>query len=186
MGNCGEFMYICTFFNEKAQKERGNHCHFIELDCKMRFIGDYSAKADAKGRVFLPVAFRKILDAEGEQGLVLRKDVFQKCLVLYPESVWNAQLDGLRRGLNQWNSKDQMMLRQFVADAELVELDSQGRLLISKNKLQYAGIEGDVRFLAMVDRIEVWSRQMFEALMEQCDILGGEMEQRFGEKDGIF
>lgn len=186
MGNCGEFMYICTFFNEKAQKERENHCYFIELDCKMRFIGDYSAKADAKGRVFLPVAFRKILDAEGEQGLVLRKDVFQKCLVLYPESVWNAQLDGLRGGLNQWNSKDQMMLRQFVVDAELVELDNQGRLLISKNKLQYAGIEGDVRFLAMVDRIEVWSKQMFEALMEQCDALGGEMEQKFGEKDGLF
>ena len=79
-----------------------------------------------------------------------------------------------------------MMLRQFVADAEQVELDSQGRLLISKAKLQYAGIEGDVRFLAMVDRVEVWSKQMFEALMEQCDILGGEMEQRFGEKDGIF
>jgi MraZ protein len=114
------------------------------------------------------------------------KDIFQKCLVLYPESVWNAQLDGLRCGLNQWNSKDQMMLRQFVADAEQVELDSQGRLLISKAKLQYAGIEGDVRFLAMVDRVEVWSKQMFEALMEQCDILGGEMEQRFGEKDGIF
>lgn len=182
----GEFMYICTFFNDRTQKGHKNYCYFIEFDCKMRFIGDFSAKTDAKGRVFLPVAFRKILDAEGELRLVLRKDIFQKCLVLYPESVWNAQLDGLRCGLNQWNSKDQMMLRQFVADAEQVELDSQGRLLISKAKLQYAGIEGDVRFLAMVDRVEVWSKQMFEALMEQCDILGGEMEQRFGEKDGIF
>ena len=113
----------------------------------MQFIGEYPAKADAKGRVFLPAAFRKVLEAENEQGLVLRQDIFQHCLVLYPESVWGAQLDELRGRVNQLNSKQQMLLRMFEADAEPVELDSQGRLLISKRKLQYAGIESDVRFL---------------------------------------
>ena len=147
----------------------------------MRFIGDYPAKADAKGRVFLPAAFRRILDAEGEGSLVLRNDVFQKCLVLYPESVWNTQLDSLRSQVNQWNKQQQMVLRRFEADAEPIELDSQGRLLISKRKLQYAGIEGDVRFLAMVDRIEIWSKQAFEELMNSNDGLGEEMENLFGK-----
>lgn len=147
----------------------------------MRFIGDYPAKTDAKGRVFLPAAFRKILEAEGELRLVLRNDVFQKCLVLYPESVWNTQLDGLRAQVNQWNSKQQMVLRMFEADAEPIELDSQGRLLISKRKLQYAGIEGDVRFLAMVDRIEIWSKQALEEVMSASGDLGGQMEQMFGQ-----
>lgn len=147
----------------------------------MRFIGDYPAKTDAKGRVFLPAAFRKILDAEGEQGLVLRNDVFQKCLVLYPESVWNTQLDDLRARVNPWNSKQQMMLRMFEADAEPIELDSQGRLLISRRKLQYAGIEGDVRFLAMVDRIEIWSKQALEDVMSASGDLGCQMEQMFGQ-----
>ena len=64
----------------------------------MRFVGDFQAKTDAKGRVFLPAAFRKILEAEGELELVLRRDVFQHCLVLYPESVWNQQLDELKQG----------------------------------------------------------------------------------------
>ena len=54
----------------------------------MRFLGNIEAKLDAKGRVFLPAAFRKVLQGAGEQGLVMRKDVFQPCLVLYPESVW--------------------------------------------------------------------------------------------------
>jgi len=146
----------------------------------MRFIGDFSAKTDAKGRVFLPAAFRKILEAEGEQSLVLRNDVFQKCLVLYPETVWNAMLDDLKSGLNQWNSKQQQMLRMFVADAEPIELDSQGRLLISKKKLQYANIDSEVRFLAVDDRIEVWSKQSFDDLMNQNDELGAELESLFG------
>ena len=150
----------------------------------MRFIGDYGAKTDAKGRVFLPAQFRKILDAEGEKSLVLRCDVFQRCLVLYPESVWNAQLDSLRAQVNQWNSRQQMMLRRFEADAEPIELDSNGRLLISKRKLQYAGIGSDVRFLAMVDRIEIWSKQALEEVMSHAEDLGREMEEMFGGVEG--
>lgn len=149
----------------------------------MRFIGDYTAKTDAKGRVFLPAAFRRALIAEGEQTLVLRRDVFQKCLVLYPMAVWDKHLESLRSRLNPWNSKDQMMLRQFVADAEQIELDSQGRLLISKNKLQYACINADVRFLAMVDRIEIWSKQGYEEMMAQDTTLGTDIEMRFGMEE---
>ncbi len=145
-----------------------------------RFIGDYPAKTDSKGRVFLPAAFRKVLDAEEVKSLVLRQDVFQKCLVLYPESVWNAHLDSLRERINPWNSKEQMLLRKFEADAEPIELDKTGRLLISKRKLQYAGIESDVRFLAMVDRVEIWSKQALEEVMSQADNLGEELESMFG------
>lgn len=148
----------------------------------MRFIGDYQAKTDAKGRVFLPAAFRKILDAEGELTLIIRNDVFQKCLVLYPESVWNGQLDALKANINPWNSKQQMMLRQFVADAEVMEPDSQGRILLSKKKLAYAGIEGEVRFLAMDDRIEIWSKQALDELMSQSDDLGSNLESLFGNE----
>ena len=145
----------------------------------MRFVGDYTAKTDAKGRVFLPAIFRRQLDGMDEEALILRKDVFQKCLVLYPMSVWNAQVDDLQSRLSPWDRKDQMMLRQFVADAEQVELYSQGRILLSKNKLQYAGITSEVRFLAVVDRIEIWSKDALDALMAEADgNLGDDIEGR--------
>ena len=60
----------------------------------MRFLGNIEAKTDAKGRAFLPAVFRKVLQASSEECLVLRKDVFQKCLVLYPEKIWNEQAIG--------------------------------------------------------------------------------------------
>ena len=145
----------------------------------MRFVGDYTAKTDAKGRVFLPAIFRRQLDGMDEEALILRKDVFQKCLVLYPMSVWNAQVDDVQSRLSPWDRKDQMMLRQYVADAEQVELDSQGRILLSKNKLQYAGITSEVRFLAVVDRIEIWRKDALDALMAKADgNLGDDIEGR--------
>ena len=52
----------------------------------MRFLGNIEAKTDAKGRVFLPATFRKVLQTGGEETLMMRKDVHQRCLVLYPEA----------------------------------------------------------------------------------------------------
>ena len=117
----------------------------------MRFIGNIEAKVDVKGRAFLPAAFRKVLQESGEESLVLRKDIFEPCLVLYPESAWNRQLDMLRQKLNRWDGKKQAMFRQFVNDAELITLDSNGRLLIPKRHLKLAEIEQDVRFIGMDD-----------------------------------
>ena len=65
----------------------------------MRFLGTIEAKTDQKGRSFLPAAFRKQLQTAGEEDMILRKDVFQPCLVLYPQSVWNEQMDSLRSRL---------------------------------------------------------------------------------------
>ena len=123
----------------------------------MRFLGNIEAKTDAKGRAFLPAAFRKVLQAGGEERLVLRKDVFQPCLVLYPESVWNEQMDQMRARLNRWNRQHQQVFRQFVSEVELLTLDGNGRFLIPKRYQRMADIEQDIKFVGMGDTIEIWS-----------------------------
>lgn len=123
----------------------------------MRFLGNVEAKMDAKGRVFLPAAFRKVLQASDESGLVLRADAFEPCLALYPESVWNEMVDGLRARLNRWDARDQAILRKFLEDATAVTLDANGRLLIPKRDLDRASIAQDVRFIGMDDHMELWS-----------------------------
>ena len=125
----------------------------------MRFLGNIEAKTDAKGRAFLPAVFRKVLHASGEENLVLRKDVFQPCLVLYPESVWNTRLDMLKQQLRPWKPAHQQIFRQFVSEAEVVTLDGNGRFLISKRLQRAAGINQDIQFIGMDDTIELWSPQ---------------------------
>lgn len=143
----------------------------------MRFFGDFPAKTDTKGRVFLPAAYRKVLESEGEERLVMRPDLFQQCLVLYPESLWNQMLDNLRSKLNKWNKDHQAMIRGFVAEAEIVELDSNGRFLINKRKMSLAGITQDVRFLAVDDKIEVWDKAKSEQHLAQQQAALGDMLQ---------
>ena len=125
----------------------------------MRFLGNIEAKADAKGRVFLPSVFRKTLQAAGKDRLILRKDVHEDCLVLYPETVWNEQMDEMRRRLNRWNRQQQQVFRQFVIDAEEVSLDTNGRFLLSQRLQEKVGIDQTVRFIGVGDVIEVWAEE---------------------------
>ena len=132
---------------------------------------------DAKGRAFLPAVFRKILQAGGEERLVLRKDVFQPCLVLYPESVWNEQMDALRQRLNRWNKQHQQVFRQFVSEVELLTLDGNGRFLVPKRYLRMADIDQDVKFVGMGDTIEIWSCQQAEQHQMNPEEFGEALEE---------
>ncbi len=149
----------------------------------MRFLGNIEAKTDAKGRAFLPAVFRKVLQASREESLVMRKDVFQPCLVLYPESVWNEQMDTLRKRLNRWNREHQEIYRQFVSDVELVTLDGNGRFLIPKRYLKLAEIEQGIKFIGMGDTIEIWSAARAEKPFMEPEAFGKALESVMGEDD---
>lgn len=142
----------------------------------MRFTGNSDAKADSKGRVFLPAAFRKILLASGEDGLILRPDVFQKCLVLYPLSVWDKMVDSINKRTNPFDRKGRENLRRFVAASDSVSLDSDGRILIPKRYLEFAGIGSEVRFIGMDNTIEIWNRKTAEDMLSQQDDFADSLE----------
>lgn len=162
-GIVGKNVYLCS---QRLFKE-----------VRMRLIGNIEAKIDVKGRAFLPAAFRKVLQAASEERLVMRKDIHQQCLVLYPESVWNEQMDALRARLNRWNKQHQQVFRQFVSEVEILTLDGNGRFLISKRYQRMAQIEQDIKFVGMGDTIEIWSSKLAEETQMKPDEFGAAIEE---------
>ncbi|WP_321333764.1 division/cell wall cluster transcriptional repressor MraZ [uncultured Bacteroides sp.] len=143
----------------------------------IRFLGNIEAKADTKGRLFIPVQFRRQLQSASEEKLIMRKDVFQDCLVLYPESVWNEELSELRLRLNKWNSDHQNIFRQFVSDVEVITPDGNGRILLPKRYLQMAGIRTDVRFIGIDNKIEIWAKEKTEHPFMSAEEFGNALEE---------
>ncbi len=135
------------------------------------FIGKYEAKADVKGRIFIPSAYRKLLPDGEREKVVMRRDAENECMILYPEHVWNAKVEQLKATLDEWNPADQMLLMQFVADAEWLDIDSQGRVLIAKRHLQSISVENsELLFVGMIDRFAVWGKNRYEqSKMSQAD-----------------
>lgn len=125
------------------------------------FIGNITIKADEKGRVFIPAAYRKILVEIGSERIVMRRDTDNECLILYPEPVWNKKVEELSQTLDEWNPEDQMILMQFVSDAEYLEFDNQGRVLLQKRNLQSINAGSELLIVGMMNRFAIWDKETF-------------------------
>lgn len=152
----------------------------------MRFTGNIDAKVDEKGRVFVPSSFRKILLREESQGLILRRDVFQRCLVLFPQEVWDEQVNAITARTNMFDRQGRDALRRFVAGAESITLDSGGRMLIPRRYLEESGIQNEVRFIGVDNTIEIWNRQAADALLNEPDTLADALEGMMNEDGEKF
>ena len=143
------------------------------------FIGNSEARLDAKGRFFVPSTYRKLLPDDGcGRRLVMRMDPDNACIILYPEDVWNRKVGDFREKLDEWNPDDQMLLMQFVSDAEWLEIDAQGRILVPRRYLQQIGADAEVLFVGMLDRMALWSKAGYE----QSRLSQADFAKRLAEK----
>jgi len=147
----------------------------------LQFLGNIEAKLDAKARVFVPASFRRILLTAGQSELVLRKDIFQNCLVMYPKAIWEEEVSRLRARLSRWDKGQQQVFRQFVVDAERLEIDTSGRILIPRRCLQMANIESEVRFLGVDNTIEIWAKNELDKILIPADDFGSEIQRLINE-----
>ena len=144
-------------------------------------FGVYECSADAKGRVMLPVAFKKQLTAVLDGGFVMKRSIFSKSLELYPMATWNEMVKEVNK-LNKFVKKNVEFIRLFNYGVMPVELDSTGRLLISKDLMVFSGIVKDVVMAAAGDRIEIWDKKAYEKFINDGtadfeklaeDVMGG-------------
>ena len=140
------------------------------------FTGTITARLDAKGRVFLPSEFRRRL-ADAEAGLMLRRDIYQPCLVIYPAATWQAEVAALRARLNRWDPVQAMVYRRFLSDVEPLTLDANGRVLLSRRMQELCHIGKSVCFVGADDRIEVWDEETMRAQCLTDEQLGEKLAQ---------
>lgn len=147
------------------------------------FIGKYDAKADVKGRIFIPSNYRKLLPEGEKERIVIRRDAENECLILYPEHVWNAKVEILKENLDEWNPADQLLLMQFVSAAEWLDIDSQGRILLSKKLLSSISAENnEVVFAGMIDRFAIWSKTKYEQSLLSANDFSKALKEKMMKK----
>lgn len=144
-------------------------------------IGNIEAKIDAKGRVFLPAQLRRQLP-EGE-ALVIRKGIFNDCLELYPESVWSEMISVMRTKLSRFNKQQVQTFRQFVAEADRIDLEENGRMLIPKRLADAIGLNGNVRFVGCDSTIEIWPSGKVEETFMATDDFANAIESLMSQSE---
>ena len=132
-----------------------------------QLIGEFECKLDTKGRMVVPASLKRQLPEAEREGLVVNRG-FEKNLVIYTRDEWNKKMVQLSK-LNQYNAKNRNFIRQFMRGATELTLDAAGRVLLPKSLLEYGNIHGEVFLQCTFDKIEVWAKEEYEALMGDAD-----------------
>ena len=125
------------------------------------FIGTYECTLDSKGRILLPSGLKKQLESLLHEGFILKRSVFQPCLELHPMSEWNQVMSKINK-LNRFIKKNNDFIRQFTAGLKNIEIDTNGRLQISKDLIQFAKLEKNIVVAASINVIEIWDKDLYE------------------------
>ena len=144
----------------------------------LNLLGEHKCKIDAKGRLMFPARLRRQLENIIHHGLVINRDIFENCLVLYPKPEWD-KVNGEMTQLSRYNRKHQVFQRKFMKGATLVDLDSSGRLNIPTALLDYAGIDlsksNEIIVSGLGEKVEIWTVEAY-----QTQVLNDEDDFDFG------
>ena len=161
------------------------------------FIGDFASRADAKNRVVLPSAFKRELESEGNEcaqptetqegakggaRLVIKKDLFEQCLIIYAYRVWEKMMSDLRGRIDPYNRRHAQFLREFQRNTSEVVLDGNGRILIPQRLLDLIGAGKELTFLGIDDHIELWNTETYDNQALSGEALGELADSIFGNE----
>lgn len=117
------------------------------------FSGRANHNVDAKGRLFIPAMYREELGNK----FVVARGFSDPYLIVYPEREWEALISKIdEMGLD----KDARSIKRYIMlTANPTEMDSQGRIVISKEHRQFANLTKEVVIVGMSNTLEIWSSE---------------------------
>ncbi len=155
VGNCGEKWIKVVYLSRIL----------IKIGKMPELLGEFECKIDAKGRMRMPISVLKQLGGGSKHAFVVNRGV-EPCLTLYPKKVWDV-LSARVKKLNPYVQKNRKFIRYFYRGATELTPDASDRILLSKNLLEYAGIEKEAILFAINDRLEIWSKSRYNNLMDE-------------------
>jgi len=126
------------------------------------FRGGSSVKLDAKGRLALPTRYRALISERyaGQLVLTVHSD---GCLLLYPQPEWeDLELQLIRTPNHDRRTRD--VQRMLVGYATEVEMDGNGRILITPRLREFAHLDKNVSLVGVGKKFEIWNEDAWERI----------------------
>ncbi len=150
----------------KAAENRIEENAYQEVD----LFGEFRFKVDAKGRVALPAKFRKVLSKD----LIVSRELTDRCLYVFePQSFnnWVAQLFEDKFGGYDATSRQHVMMRtKLKSNADGVEVDSAGRIVLGSAMREACGIDKDVVLVGNTGYFEIWDAKVYDETIQSIDL----------------
>ena len=146
------------------------------------FKGIHTLSLDSKGRLGIPVAYRDHILSFLKGSMVITIDTEEKCLLLYPSSKWSRIQDKISN-LPSFNKNARRIQRLLIGHAEDIEVDSSGRVLISKPLREYASLSKKIILIGQGEKFEIWDQDIWNRNVEKWreEVTSGDDENALSE-----
>jgi len=124
------------------------------------FYGEYLHSIDRKGRLILPAKFREVARTNFIEKFFVTRGL-DKCLFMFCEEEWRTQ-ENKFKNMSFTKQQARTFNRLFFSGAIDFAPDAQGRILLPQYLKDYAEIKKDVAVIGVSNRIEIWSRQLWQ------------------------
>ena len=147
------------------------------------FTGQQIVAIDGKGRIAIPAKYRAIAAAQGSEKFFVIRNV-DGGLDLYSEAEYRKVTEKMAPQ-KAMDSKQARFLKRYIYSnsAEGVP-DSQGRITIPKQLLEFAGIDKEVLVMGVREKIELWNEQRYKDYQKSFPMTPEEVvENLFGSEE---
>lgn len=129
------------------------------------FRGATKITLDAKGRMAIPSRYRERLlsPAGGELVVTVDRD---HCLLIYPRPEWEEIERKLMR-LPTLNKQVRRLQRLMLGYATEFVMDGHGRILLTRELREFAGLERQAMLIGQGNKFELWSDERWAARAEE-------------------
>ena len=118
------------------------------------FRGATKVTIDDKGRVVIPTRHRSLLAAHSENRVVVTVDRDQ-CLLIYPQPEWE-QIERKLMSLPSLHPQSRRLQRLMVGHATDLDLDGHGRLALTTELREFAGLARAGMLIGQGNKLELW------------------------------
>ena len=135
---------------------------FVKLWEKMvdMFKGIHNINLDGKGRLTIPTKYRNTITDQSNGSMVVTMDTEEKCLLLYPSTIW-ATIEKKINDLPSFSKNHRRIQRILIGHAEDLDIDSAGRILLSKPLRLAADMTKKITLIGQGEKFEIWNEDIW-------------------------
>ena len=127
------------------------------------FLNQYHHSFDDKSRLTIPAKFRD----QTAEGITVVPGLDRDLMVL-PPAAFQTLYERLM-ALNLTDPDSRLLREMILGNALQVTPDGSGRILLSQNLRDYAGLTSDVVFVGQGDYFEIWASEPWQKKQDQIN-----------------
>jgi len=132
-----------------------------------RFVGNFTLRLDAKGRVSIPASFRSVLTRDGFDGLYCYPALASPAIDAGGNTLM-AEIEALISRFAPYSEERERFALSLYGTSETLKIDGEGRVVLSESLKRHAGIAEQVAFVGLGPKFQIWEPGRFASELAEA------------------